>query len=56
MNKLIEIGTNLLKEKVSRVNLDTGRFEKIEGEGTNEEALAQFAELLSQEKLRRLVN
>ncbi|XP_031250262.1 patatin-like protein 1 [Pistacia vera] len=56
MNKLIEIGTNLLKDQVSRVNLDTGRFEKIEGEGNNEEALAEFAKLLSEEKLRRQVN
>ncbi|KAK0606045.1 hypothetical protein LWI29_033550 [Acer saccharum] len=57
MQKLVEIGTNLLKEPVSRVDLETGRFQKIEGEGTNEEALVEFAKLLSQErKLRSLIN
>ena len=32
MQKLVEIGTNLLKEPVSRVDLENGRFQKIEGE------------------------
>ncbi|KAI9164770.1 hypothetical protein LWI28_001650 [Acer negundo] len=57
MQKLVEIGTNLLKEPVSRVDLETGRFQKIEGEGTNEEALVEFAKLLSEEhKLRSQIN
>ncbi|KAK0604077.1 hypothetical protein LWI29_011763 [Acer saccharum] len=57
MQKLVEIGTNLLKEPVSRVDLETGRFQKIEGEGTNEEALLEFAKLLSEEhKLRSQIN
>ncbi|TXG59478.1 hypothetical protein EZV62_014051 [Acer yangbiense] len=57
MQKLVEIGTNLLKELVSTVDLETGRFQKIEGEGTNEEALVEFAKLQSQErKLRSLIN
>jgi hypothetical protein len=46
----VEIGKEVLKKPVSRVNLDTGRFEQIEGEGTNEEALAEFAKLLSEER------
>ncbi|XP_031275574.1 patatin-like protein 2 [Pistacia vera] len=54
MEKLIEIGNSLLKEQVSRVNLETGRFEKIEGEGTNEEALEKFAKLLSEQRKLRL--
>ncbi|XP_065619925.1 patatin-like protein 2 isoform X2 [Quercus suber] len=47
---LENIGKELLKKPVSRVNLETGRFEKIEGEGTNEEALANFAKLLVEER------
>ena len=46
----VEIGKEVLKKPVSRVNLDTGRFEQFEGEGTNEEALAEFAKLLSEER------
>jgi hypothetical protein len=50
LQRLVEIGKEVLKKPVSRVNLDTGRFEQIEGEGTNEEALAEFAKLLSEER------
>ncbi|KAH9711761.1 Patatin [Citrus sinensis] len=54
MQRLVETGTKLLKEQVSRVNLETGRYEKVDGEVTNEEALAHFAKLLSEQlKLRR---
>ena len=49
----MEIGKELLKKPVSRVNLEIGRFEKIEGEGTNEEALTYFAELLVEERKLR---
>jgi hypothetical protein len=38
---------------VSRANLETGKFEEIEGEGTNEEALANFAKLLAGERKLR---
>ncbi|KAM3709352.1 hypothetical protein ACJW31_02G166200 [Castanea mollissima] len=48
--RLEDIGKKLLKKPVSRVNLETGRFEKIEGEGTNEEALTNFAKLLVEER------
>ncbi|KAL9456591.1 hypothetical protein AB3S75_005755 [Citrus x aurantiifolia] len=47
MKRLEEIGMKLLKEAVSRVDLDTGRFRKSEGEGNNEEALVRFAKQLS---------
>ncbi|XWS45298.1 hypothetical protein CRYUN_Cryun15aG0124800 [Craigia yunnanensis] len=50
LKKLIEIGTGLLKKRVSRVNLETGKFEEVEGEATNEEALVNFAKNLSQER------
>ncbi|KAJ4714935.1 Patatin [Melia azedarach] len=53
LQKLVNIGTRLLKEPVSRVNLETGRFEKIGGEDSNEEALARFAKLLSEERKLR---
>ena len=49
----MEVGKELLKKRVSRVNLDTGKFEEIEGEGTNEKALADFAELLAKERKLR---
>ena len=39
MEKLGEIGSNLLKNPVSRVNLLTGAVEQVENGGTNEEAL-----------------
>jgi len=53
MEALIEIGENLLKKKVARVNIDTGKYESVEDEGTNEEALARFARKLSQERKLR---
>lgn len=39
LNDLMKIGEQLLKKPVSRVNLDTGVFEAVENEGSNEEAL-----------------
>jgi len=54
LQSLVEIGKELLKKPVSRVNLDTGKFEEIEGEGTNEEVLANFAKLLAEERKFRL--
>ncbi|XP_062102086.1 patatin-like protein 3 isoform X2 [Humulus lupulus] len=57
MERLVEIGEKLLEKSVSRVNLDTGRYEVIkeeEGEGTNAEALSRFAIQLShQRKLKQ---
>ncbi|KAK9109771.1 hypothetical protein Sjap_017831 [Stephania japonica] len=54
MKKLVEIGNMLLKKPVSRVNLLTGKYEVVDGEGTNEEALACFARKLSGERKHRL--
>jgi hypothetical protein len=53
LQRLVEIGKELLKKPVSRVNLETGRFEEIKGEGTNKEALAHFAKLLVEERKHR---
>ncbi|XP_062102056.1 patatin-like protein 3 [Humulus lupulus] len=56
LNKLVEVGQNLLKKPVSRLNVDTGIYEPIQNGGTNEEALKRFAKLLSEEKKRRESN
>ena len=53
MQRLVQIGNQLLKKPLSRMNLETGRFEVVLGEGTNEEALIRFAKLLSEEKKLR---
>ncbi|KAM7507054.1 hypothetical protein LguiA_017507 [Lonicera macranthoides] len=53
LNALVVIGNKLLEKNVSRVNLETGMFEAVEGEGTNAEALTRFAQLLSEERKLR---
>ncbi|KAL5557079.1 hypothetical protein UlMin_039315 [Ulmus minor] len=54
LQRLVEIGNKLLEKTVSRVNLETGKYENIVGEATNADALANFARLLSVENKRRL--
>ncbi|XP_004289234.1 PREDICTED: patatin-like protein 2 [Fragaria vesca subsp. vesca] len=56
LKSLVEIGNGLLKKPVSRVNLDTGRYEKCEGEATYEEALVRFAIQLSKGRKLRQTN
>ncbi|KAL3636493.1 hypothetical protein CASFOL_018792 [Castilleja foliolosa] len=53
LRALVEVAKQRLKEPMSRVNLETGQFEEVEGEGTNEEALIQFAKLISEERKLR---
>lgn len=54
LKRLVEIGKALLKKPLSRVNLDTGRYEKSEGEGTYEDALVDFSKrLVEGRKLRQ---
>ncbi|GJN02565.1 hypothetical protein PR202_ga19927 [Eleusine coracana subsp. coracana] len=54
MEALIGIGKKLLGKPVSRVNIDTGEYEPIDGgKETNEEALARFAGMLSEERRER---
>ncbi|KAL8473608.1 hypothetical protein ACS0TY_030449 [Phlomoides rotata] len=53
LNELVEIGENLLKGPVSRVNLQTGIFEPIPNGGTNQDALIKFAKVLSDERRHR---
>ena len=55
LERLVEIGTKLLEKPVSRVNLETGRFENVEADGTNAEALTRFAKLLSEERKFRAI-
>lgn len=56
MEALAAIGKELLDKPVSRVNLDTGLFEPVVGEGNNSDALTHFAKLLSDERKIRLAN
>lgn len=53
LDRLVEIGNELLRKNVSRVDLETGRNVEMPGEGTNSENLAKFAKQLSAERRRR---
>ncbi|KAL5712680.1 hypothetical protein ACHQM5_014826 [Ranunculus cassubicifolius] len=53
MSNLVKVGNELLKKPVSRVNIETGQQEAIEGEGTNEDALIRFAKILCNERRQR---
>ncbi|XP_020231859.1 patatin-like protein 2 [Cajanus cajan] len=53
LEKLCQIGENLLKKPVSRVNLENGLSEPLKNGGTNEDALKRFAKILSQERRLR---
>ncbi|XP_049935245.1 patatin-like protein 2 isoform X2 [Nymphaea colorata] len=53
LQDLVQIGKALLKKNVSRVNLQTGEYEEVPGEGTNEEELITFAEKISRERKAR---
>ncbi|KAK6155177.1 hypothetical protein DH2020_009425 [Rehmannia glutinosa] len=52
LEHLVEVGENLLKKPVSRVDLDTGIYVPS-NQGTNEEALIRLAAILSKEKRLR---
>ncbi|KAG6424657.1 hypothetical protein SASPL_115076 [Salvia splendens] len=56
LQTLVQIGADLLKKPVSRVDLETGRPVPVQGEGTNGDALARFAKLLSDENKFRHSN
>ncbi|KAL5712681.1 hypothetical protein ACHQM5_014827 [Ranunculus cassubicifolius] len=54
MSNLVKIGNELLKKPVSRVNIEIGRQEEVNDEGTNEDALAHYAKILcNQRRLRQ---
>ncbi|KAE9466854.1 hypothetical protein C3L33_01230, partial [Rhododendron williamsianum] len=42
LGKLVEFGEKLLKKPVSRVNLDTGLYQRVADGGTNEDALKRY--------------
>ncbi|KAK8685907.1 hypothetical protein V6N13_124939 [Hibiscus sabdariffa] len=50
MRNLVEIGEKLLQKPVSKMNIDTGIFDPVDDQGTNEEALSRFAIQLSEER------
>ncbi|OEL32503.1 Patatin-like protein 2 [Dichanthelium oligosanthes] len=56
MEALIKIGQGLLEKPVARVNIDTGTYKPVAGEGSNEEVLARFAKMLSDERKLRQSN
>ncbi|KAL5223387.1 hypothetical protein ABZP36_028100 [Zizania latifolia] len=47
LDKLVQIGNELLNKNVSRVDLETGKYVDVPGEGTNADQLVKFAKLLS---------
>ncbi|GMN29966.1 hypothetical protein TIFTF001_002637 [Ficus carica] len=53
LKRLVEIGKEMLEKPVSRLNFEIGKYETVEGEGTNAEALTRFADLLSEERKHR---
>lgn len=53
LQALKEVARQRLKKRMSRVNLETGQFEEVEGEGSNEEALIRLAKQLSAERKLR---
>lgn len=54
MNKLMGLAKDLLKKPVTKVNFESGRLEAVGGNRTNEDALANFAKRLSEERAFRL--
>jgi len=54
MGNLVGTGENLLRQQVSRVNVDTGKYEVVPGERTNAQALADLARQLYEERTARL--
>ncbi|KAL8546268.1 hypothetical protein ACS0TY_006116 [Phlomoides rotata] len=56
LEALVEVAKQRLKKRMSRVNLETGSFEELKEEGTNEEALISFAKQLSAERKLRTAN
>ena len=47
LDRLVQLGEQLLKKPVARVNLDTGLSEPILNGGTNEEALKKYVKLIN---------
>ncbi|KQJ98604.1 patatin-like protein 2 [Brachypodium distachyon] len=56
LNRLVDVGKALLKRKMCKVNVETGKNEPDLKRGTNEEELIHFAKMLSEERKARLGN
>ncbi|TKV95751.2 hypothetical protein SEVIR_9G382100v4 [Setaria viridis] len=54
MRTLVGIGERMLAQRVSRVNVETGRYEPVPGEGSNADALVALARQLSDERRARI--
>uniref|UniRef100_A0A0E0MND3 Patatin n=1 Tax=Oryza punctata TaxID=4537 RepID=A0A0E0MND3_ORYPU len=54
MRNLVGVGERMLEQQVTRVNVETGRYEKVSDEGSNADALIRMARTLSEEKTARL--
>ncbi|XP_010548404.1 PREDICTED: patatin-like protein 1 [Tarenaya hassleriana] len=55
LENLVKIGEKMLKNRVVHMNLETGKYEPVPDDITNEQQLERFAKMLSEErKLRRL--
>ncbi|KAL6654707.1 hypothetical protein ACP70R_008172 [Stipagrostis hirtigluma subsp. patula] len=54
LDRLVGVGRGLLKRQACKMNIETGRNEPDASRGTNEEELARFAQMLSQERRARL--
>ncbi|XP_052149624.1 patatin-like protein 1 [Oryza glaberrima] len=54
MRALVGIGERMLAQRVSRVNVETGRYVEVPGAGSNADALRGFARQLSEERRARL--
>ncbi|CAL4983328.1 unnamed protein product [Urochloa decumbens] len=53
MEKLIEVGENLLERQVYRTDCETRKYQPVKGAGTNKEALTKLAHQLVAERRRR---
>uniref|UniRef100_A0A0E0MND2 Patatin n=1 Tax=Oryza punctata TaxID=4537 RepID=A0A0E0MND2_ORYPU len=54
MRNLVSIGERMLEQQVTRVNVETGRYEKVSDEGSNADALIRMTRTLSDERTARL--
>nr|CAB3495704.1 unnamed protein product [Digitaria exilis] len=54
MRELVAVGERMLAQRVSRANVETGRYEPVAGEGSIAQALAGFARQLVEERKARL--
>ncbi|XP_019176926.1 PREDICTED: patatin-like protein 1 [Ipomoea nil] len=55
LKRLQEVGEELLRKPVSKLDLLTGHYKPVPKRGTNEQALKRFAKTLSENKRNRLI-